>query len=81
MVRRAAGGGAADILLEVKAGDDGYNLGRAHLGLTTTDGGHFRFGQFSNAATLFQGMKHHAEIGIGHYARDGGQWWECPSWH
>ena len=42
--------------------------GRAHLGLTTADGGHFRFRQRFGAVALFQGMKDHLQVGIGQNA-------------
>ena len=62
---RGGRGCSTTTLLEVKARDDGQNLGRAHLGLTAADGGHFRFRQRFGAGALFQGMNNYLKIGIG----------------
>ena len=61
--RRPRGGrSTGGALLEAKARDDGQNLGRAHLGLTTTGRGHFRFGEFLRADALLQGVKDYLKI-------------------
>src|ERR1035437_8858527 len=57
--------------LEVKARDDGYDFRRAHLGLTTADRGHFRFGKSLSPGALLQGVNHDPEIGIGQNTRNG----------
>ena len=59
--------------LKVKAGQDILDVGRAHLGLAAAGGDGFRFGELLHPAALFQGMKHHAEIRVGHDAGDGGE--------
>ena len=69
---RGGRGCSAIPLLEAKARDDGQNLGRAHLGLTTADGGHFRFRQRFGAVALFQGVKDHLKFGIGQNAGNRG---------
>ena len=60
-------------MLEAKARDDRYDLGRPHLGLPAAGGGHFRFGQFFRAQALLQSMEHNLEVGIGQNTRDAGK--------
>src|ERR1700722_3970347 len=67
--RRSRRGRANIARREAGAGDDCLDVGGPHLGLTTTDGGHFRFSEIFNSAALFQGVENSLKLQIGQNSR------------
>ena len=63
--------------METKAGDNGLEGGGAHLGLTTTDGGRFRFSQFFDSVPLLERLQRNAEIRVSEDAGDCSNRWSA----